>query len=77
MIFGDGMRLALIGIVPGALAAYAAARAMSALLFGVPPGDLPTFAVAIGLALLIAFFGSLVPELRAVRLSPSSVLRAE
>jgi predicted permease len=77
MIFGDGMRLALIGIVPGALAAYAAARAMSALLFGVPPGDLPTFAVAIGLALLIAFFGSLVPALRAVRLSPSSVLRAE
>ena len=38
MIFADRMRLALIGIVPGILGAYAAARGMSALLFGVAPG---------------------------------------
>ena len=31
MILADGMRLALVGIVPGVLGAYAAARAMSAL----------------------------------------------
>jgi predicted permease len=77
MIFADGMRLAVIGIVPGVVTAYAAARAMSALLFGVSPGDPPTFATAIGLALLITFLGSLVPALRAVRVSPISVLRAE
>ena len=44
MIFADGMRLALFGIVPGVLGAYAAARGMSALLFGVAPGDPATFA---------------------------------
>ena len=35
MILADGMRMAVIGIVPGVLGAYAAARGMSALLFGV------------------------------------------
>ena len=41
MIFADGMRLALFGIVPGVLGAYAAARGMSALLFGVSHGAIP------------------------------------
>ncbi len=77
MIFADGMRLALIGIIPGALIAYAAARAMSALLFGIAPGDPATFVSGIGLALAIALAGSFVPALRAVRVSPMSVLRAE
>ena len=77
MIFTDGMRLALVGLVPGVLVAYAAARGMSALLFGVAPGDPATFAAAVGLALLMTFAGSLVPALRAVRVSPMSVLRAE
>jgi predicted permease len=77
MIFGEGIRLALTGIVPGVLIAYAAARAMNALLFGVTPGDPPTFAVAIGVALLIAVLGSFIPALRAVRVPPMSVLRAD
>jgi ABC-type antimicrobial peptide transport system permease subunit len=71
------MRMAVIGIVPGVLGAYAAARGMSALLFGVAPSDPATFATAVGLALLMALAGSLVPALRAVRVSPMSVLRAE
>jgi putative ABC transport system permease protein len=71
------MRLALIGIVPGVLVAYAAARGMSALLFGVAPGDPATFAAAVGLALLMTLAGSVVPALRAVRVSPMSVLRME
>jgi predicted permease len=77
MIFASGMRLAVIGIVPGALGAYAAARGMSALLFGVAPGDVATFVTAIGLTLVMTFVGSLVPVLRAVRVSPMSALRTE
>jgi predicted permease len=77
MILADGMRMAVIGIVPGVLGAYAAARGMSALLFGVAPSDPATFAAAVALALLMTFAGSLVPALRAVRVSPMSVLRAE
>jgi predicted permease len=77
MIFADGMRLTLIGIVPGAVGAYFAGRAMQALLFGIAPNDPMTFTAAIGAALLMAFAGSLLPVLRAVRVSPTSVLRAE
>jgi putative ABC transport system permease protein len=71
------MRLALFGIVPGVLGAYAAARGMSALLFGVAPSDPATFAAGVGVALLMTFAGSLVPAVRAVRVTPMSVLRAE
>jgi ABC-type antimicrobial peptide transport system permease subunit len=77
MILADGLRLALMGIVPGVLGAYAAARAMGALLFGVAPGDPVTFAVAAGVAMLMALAGTLVPALRAVRVTPMSALRAE
>jgi predicted permease len=77
MILADGMRLAVFGIVPGMLGGYLAARGMSALLFGVAPGDPATFAIAVGVVLLMALAGTLVPALRAVRMTPMSVLRAE
>jgi predicted permease len=77
MILADGMRLAVFGILPGVLGAYAAARGMSTLLFGVTPSDPATFATAVGLALLMTLAGSIVPALRAVRVHPMSVLRAE
>jgi predicted permease len=77
MILADGMRLALLGIVPGVLGAYLAGRGMSALLFGVAPSDPVTFATGVGVALLMTVAGSMVPALRAVRVSPMSVLRAE
>jgi ABC-type lipoprotein release transport system permease subunit len=50
---------------------------MSALLFGVAPGDPPTFAAAVGVTLLMTFAGSVVPALRAVRVTPMAVLKAE
>src|SRR5262249_6784720 len=77
MIFADGMRLAIVAIVPGVLAAYAAGRAMSALLFGIAPDDPATFAAGIGVTLLMAVAGALVPALRAVRVTPMSLLKAE
>jgi predicted permease len=77
MILADGVRMALVGIVPGVLIAYAAARGMSALLFGVAPTDPLTFGTAVGLAALITFAGSVVPAIRALRVDPMSVLRAE
>ena len=77
MILADGMRLALFGIVPGVVGAYAAARGISALLFGVAPGDPLTFVSAVALTLVTAFAGTLLPALRAVRVTPMSVLRAE
>jgi hypothetical protein len=77
MILIDGMRLAAVGIVPGVVGAYASGRGMSALLFGVAPGDPVTFAVGVGVVLIIALAGCIVPTLRAVSVTPMSALRAE
>jgi ABC-type antimicrobial peptide transport system permease subunit len=77
LILADGMRLAALGIVPGVLGGYAAARGMSALLFGIAPGDPSTFAAAVGLTLAMALAGTVVPAIRAARVTPMAVLRAE
>jgi putative ABC transport system permease protein len=77
MIVSQGMKLALVGIVPGVLAAYWAARGMRALLFGVAPADPATILVAAALVLIMTLAGSLVPVLRAVRVNPMLALREE
>jgi putative ABC transport system permease protein len=43
MVVRHGGRLALAGVVPGLILAYAAGKAMQALLAGLPPADLTTF----------------------------------
>ena len=77
MVLSQGFRLALLGIVPGVLGAYAMARAMRALLFGLDPADATTIGVAVGLVLLIAGAGSVISAQRATRVSPMAAMRAE
>ncbi len=50
---------------------------MQALLAGVSPADAGTFAAAVGLSVGTALLGSLLPALRAVRVDPMTVIRAE
>jgi putative ABC transport system permease protein len=69
--------LALLGLVPGALLAWAGGRAMQALLASVRPGDAATFGTVMALCLGMAVAGSLAPALRAVRVDPMSALRAD
>jgi predicted permease len=77
MIVSQGLRLAVVGIAPGVLIAYAAARAMRALLFGVAPADPATILGVVALVVVMTLVGSLVPALRAVRVNPIRALRAE
>jgi putative ABC transport system permease protein len=77
MIVGEAARLALLGSIPGVLAAYAAARAMSALLFGIAPSDPLTFLSGALAVILVTLAGSLAPAFRAVRVSPLLAMRAE
>jgi len=77
MIVSKAMKLTLVGLVPGVLAAYAAALGMRALLFGVAPADPATILGTVVLVCLMTLAGSLVPVLRAVRVNPMLVLRAE
>jgi predicted permease len=77
MVICRGSLLAAAGALPGLVLAYAAGRALEALLAGVKPGDGTTFTVAACLCIVMALPGSLLPALRAVRMDPISVIRAE
>jgi predicted permease len=77
MTMGDGLRLAVIGIVVGFGAAYAAGRLIESLLAGVKPDDWVTFGAAGALALVMTLAGSLLPALRAVRIDPIQAIRTE
>ena len=78
MVLRAGRRsCAAIGVALGVAVAYAAGRAMQALLAGVSPADAATFAAAVALSAAMALLGSLLPALRAVRVNPMTVMRAE
>jgi len=77
LVVGDGMRLALIGVGCGVVAAFLATRAMRGLLFEVEAADPLTF---VGVALfvgLVSLLASYLPARRAARVDPTEALRAE
>ena len=77
MIVGEAGRWTAVGSVAGVLIAYAAARAMSALLFGLSPKDPATFVAGLGVVVLVTLAGAIAPAYRAVRISPLVALRSE
>ena len=77
MFLGHGLRLAVIGVACGLVAAVTLMQAMSSLLFEVRPIDPITYAaVSLGLA-AAALLASYVPALRATSVDPVEALRAE
>jgi predicted permease len=77
MIVSEATRMAVIGVLPGLVGAWLAARAMSALLFGIQPYDPLTFSVMVALCLVTAVVGALRPAIRAARVNPISALKAD
>ena len=76
-IVADAARLALVGGIPGVIAAYATARLMNALLFGIAPTDPATLASGFVIVMLATVAGSLAPAVSAVRVSPLIAMRAD
>jgi putative ABC transport system permease protein len=77
MTVGEGLKLAAIGIAAGGVLAYGAGRMLESLLAGAKPWDPQTFAAAAALVLAMTVAGSLVPAIRAVRVDPTTAMRAE
>ena len=77
LIAGDGMRLTLIGLAAGLAIAAAVTRLMTSLLFGVSALDGLTYATTALLLASVGLAASLVPALRATRVDPQRILRAE
>ncbi|MBA4137134.1 MAG: hypothetical protein C0518_07445 [Opitutus sp.] len=77
LMLRQGMRLALIGLGIGALAALGLGKLMSSVLFGVSPFDPVSLAAVAALLLLIGLLASWLPAHRATRINPTEALRAE
>jgi len=77
MVVGQGLRLALVGVGVGVVAAFALTRVMEGLLYGVQATDPLTFAaISAGLTAIVVM-ASYLPALRATRVDPMISLRYE
>ncbi|HZU22865.1 MAG TPA: FtsX-like permease family protein, partial [Terriglobales bacterium] len=77
IVLNSGLKLVLIGMAVGLLAAAALARVTSSMLFGVRSTDPLTYSAAAALVALIATAAMLAPALRAARLDPLDALRSQ
>ena len=77
MIVGQGLILALIGVVVGAAGALALTRLIEGLLYGVSPTDGPTFVIVALLMIVVAALACYLPARRATKVDPLVALRAE
>lgn len=77
LIVGNGMALALLGIVIGVPAALAITRSMRDQLTGIASTDPLTYGGVIGVMALSALLASYLPARRATRIDPIVALRNE
>jgi putative ABC transport system permease protein len=72
---GYGLKLVLVGVVIGLIAAFLLTRVMSTLLFGITPTDPMTFTLISAILILVALIASYIPARRATKVDPVIALR--
>ena len=77
MVMRRALTRALIGVALGTAGALVAARAMASLLYGVGSADPASFVGVAVLLLVVAIAATLVPALRAARVSPLVAIRVD
>ena len=77
LILGQGLKLALAGVVLGAAAALGITRVIRTMLFGVTPTDIFTFTLVSLLLVLVALIACSIPAHRATKVDPLIALRNE
>ena len=77
LVVGQGLKLALSGLLVGLMGAFALTRLMATLLYGVSATDTATFSVIALLLVAVALLASYLPARRATRIDPIVALRCE
>jgi len=77
MVIGQGLKLALIGVVVGVLGALGATRALATMLYQVTPYDPLTFISVPIVFAAVAAAACSIPARRAMRVEPIVALRYE
>jgi ABC-type antimicrobial peptide transport system permease subunit len=77
MVLGHGVRLSLVGLAVGLVAAAGLTRLMTRILYGVNATDPLTFAVVILVLTVVALTACYIPAARAMRVDPIVALKCE
>ena len=77
MVIGQGMSLALAGVVAGIAGAMLLTRYMESVLFGIAASDAATFVQVTVVLLGAALLASWLPARRAIRIDPVAALRSD
>ncbi len=77
LVLGQGMRLALIGVAIGLVAALGLSRLLTGMLYQVSAADPLTYVLIPLLLTLVALAATWIPARRATRVDPAMILREE
>lgn len=77
LVLGGGLKLTIVGIGSGLLAAFPLTRLMVGLLYAVSPADPPTYVAVAVLMIAVTFLACFAPARRAMRVDPIVALKYE
>jgi ABC-type antimicrobial peptide transport system permease subunit len=77
LVVGQGLRLAIVGLVLGLLGAFGLSQFLQSMLFGIAPNDPATLASVAGVLGAVTVVACVIPAMRALRVQPTEALRSE